>query len=465
MITAAATYNPSFAFLSHHFPSFVEQLAHFIHFPSVSAQPKHKKDVKQCAQWLAEHLQEVGMEHVRVIPTPNHPIVYADWLHAPGQPTLLVYGHYDVQPPDPLNEWHDAPFSGTVKNDYIYGRGASDDKGQLFIHIKAAECLLATTGKLPVNIKYLIEGEEETGSENLFSFINGHGELLSADVAVVSDMRIPSPHQPAITYSLRGMLSMEMVLQGQQQDLHSGNFGGAVLNPLQALCDMISRLHDKEGRITIPGFYNKVTERNRAERNYMKATGPANEKVLKDAGASAGWGEPRYTLYERISIRPSLAVNGITGGYQGEGSKAVIPSKASVKLSFRLVPDQHPAEVEQLFRKFIASIAPAGIKYSITATAAAEPVITDIDNEYMRAAALAYYSGFGKEPVYLALGGTIPVVSVIQNKLNIPPVLMGFALPDDNLHGPNERFYLPNFYKGIKTSISFMRSLERLIHH
>jgi acetylornithine deacetylase/succinyl-diaminopimelate desuccinylase-like protein len=372
---------------------------------------------------------------------------------------VLVYGHYDVQPADPLHEWHDDPFSGAVKNNYIYGRGASDDKGQVFIHIKAAACLLRTTGTLPVNIKFLIEGEEETGSENLFSFIDKHPALLRADTAVVSDMRIPSPGQPAITYALRGMLSMEIKLRGQQQDVHSGNFGGAIHNPIQALCEMLSRLHDTNGRIAIPGLYDTVTERSIDERNYMKATGPSNKKVLQDAGATTGWGERGYSLYERISTRPSLSINGITGGYQEAGSKAIIPSTASAKLSFRLAPNQHPVQIEKLFRQFITSITPPAMQCSIATTATAEPVVVDINNQYMQAASRAYHIGFGKEPVFLALGGTIPVVAVIKNKLNIPPVLMGFALPDDNLHGPNERFYLPNFFNGIKTSMAFMELL------
>jgi len=444
----------------------IQQLSSFIRIPSVSAEPKHKKDVADCANWLANHLKQVGLEHIKVIPTKKHPLVYADWIHAPGKATLLIYGHYDVQPVDPVNEWNDNPFSGFVKGNYIFGRGSSDDKGQLFVHIKALQYYLETFHKLPINIKCIFEGEEEIGSENLLRFLDTNSSLLRSDVAVVSDMRILSPVQPAITYSLRGMLSVELEVKGQDHDLHSGNFGGAVCNPLEALCQIISKLHNRNGKITIPGFYDNVLRRGYIERDYMQSRGPSDNAILCDAGAEYPCGESGYSLYERISIRPSLSINGITGGYQGEGPKAIIHSKASAKLSFRLVPNQNPEKIYELFKNFIHLNTPKAVKSSVKKVGSAHSVLSDINNKYIELASLAYKKAFRKQPLFLASGGTIPIVAALRQKLGIPVVLMGFALPDDNLHAPNERFYIPNFHKGINTSMEFIRliSLEQLVN-
>jgi acetylornithine deacetylase/succinyl-diaminopimelate desuccinylase-like protein len=437
----------------------VRDLKDFIRFPSVSAQPKHKADVQRCAKWLADHLHEVGLEHVRIIPTRRHPLVYADWRHAPGRPTILIYGHYDVVPTDPLSEWRSPPFEPTIRDNDLQGRGASDDKGQLFVHVKAVESYLRTVGQLPVNVKCLFEGEEEIGSPNLPAFLARHQRALAADVAIVSDMRIPAADRPALTYSLRGALSFELEVDDPGHDLHSGIFGGAVHNPLQALCKIIGTLHDADGRIAIPGFYERVHVWNEAERAFMARNGPSDEKILRDAQARQGWGEHGFTLYERTTIRPALTFNGIQGGYQGPGSKSVIPATARAKINFRLVPDQDPDEIESLFSQYIQRITPPTVCSRVRRYLAARPALVNRHHPAMRAAAAAYCKGFAVSPIFLRSGGTIPVVNFLQVSLGIPTVLMGFALPDDRMHAPNEKFHLPNFFKGIKTSIWFLAKM------
>jgi acetylornithine deacetylase/succinyl-diaminopimelate desuccinylase-like protein len=435
---------------------FVAELKDFIRFPSVSAPPEHAGDVKNCATWLANHLRRVGMEQVRVIPTRGHPIVYAAWRHAPGRPTMLIYGHYDVQPPDPLHDWQSPPFEPMVRGHDLYGRGASDDKGQLFVHVKALESYLRTSGKLPVNITCLFEGEEEIGSPNLPTFLAQSRDALTADVAVLSDMRILAPDRPAITYALRGALSLELEVQGPKHDLHSGTFGGVVHNPLEALCEIIARLHDADGRVTIPGFYDRVRQWSEAERAYMGRVGPSDAQILQDAQVETGWGERGYTFYERTTVRPALTLNGMVGGYQGSGPKAVIPNHAVAKLSFRLVPDQDPHDIARFFRQYITRIAPPTVRSTMRLIFAAKPALVDRRHPAMRAAAVAYRRGFGAKPVFVRSGGTIPVVNFFQETLGIPTVLLGFALPDDRMHAPNEKFHLPNFYRGIATAISFL---------
>ncbi|HKP87221.1 MAG TPA: dipeptidase [Blastocatellia bacterium] len=435
---------------------FVSELRSFVRFSSVSAQPQHADEVKACAGWLANHLARIGLDHTQVISTRGHPLVYADWLHKPGRPTVLIYGHYDVQPPDPLDEWTSPPFEPTVRGDDLYGRGASDDKGQMFAHIKAIESYLRTAGELPVNVRCIFEGEEEIGSKNLMAFLSKNNKALASDVAVMSDMRMLAPDRPALTYAMRGALSLELEIRGQAVDLHSGNFGGAVCNPLQALGEIIASLHDRFGRVAIPGFYDSVEEITEGERDYLRRTGPSDEEILRDAQAKSGWGERGFSLYERTTIRPALTINGIAGGYQGPGVKAVIPSRALAKINFRLVPNQVPHEIDQLFRRHIARITPPSVRSTVRTYFAAGPARINHRHASMRAAAAAYEKGFGAAPVLVRSGGTIPVVSVFEEVLRIPTVLMGFALPDDRMHAPNEKFHLPNFYNGIRTSITFM---------
>lgn len=441
-------------------PRFIAELKDFIRFPTVSAQPRHAEDVRKCAAWLASRLRRIGMQHAKVIPTKGHPLVFAEWRRAPGKPTVLIYGHYDVQPADPLNEWRSPPFHPVVRGQDIYGRGACDDKGQMFTHVKALESYLQSSGKLPVNVKCLIEGEEEIGSPNLTSILANNKHALSADVAVMSDMPMLAPRRPALTYSMRGGLSLELEVRGPQRDLHSGIYGGAVHNPLQALSEIIARLHDSEGRIDIPGFYDNVRGWDETEREYMACVGPRDQQILRDAGVHQGWGEHGYTLYEKTTLRPALTVNGITGGYQGPGSKGVIPARSLAKLSFRLAPGQDPATVDRLFRQHIARITPQTVRATVRTLSGARPALVDRHHPAMRAAVIAYRKGFGVAPVLLRSGGTIPVVNTFQDKLGIPTVLMGFALPDDRMHGPNEKFHLPNFYNGIATSIWFLAAVR-----
>ncbi len=438
---------------------FVAELGRFIGFPSVSAQRGHAGDVGKCAAWLAGHLREIGLSEVKVVPTPRHPIVYASWRYAPGNPTVLIYGHYDVQPAEPLEEWHSAPFEPIVHGEYLYGRGASDDKGQMFVHVKAIESHLKTTGVLPVNIICLFEGEEEIGSPNLQSFLTSEAHIRAADCAVVSDMQIPASDRPAITYALRGALGLELEVQGRQQELHSGVLGGAVQNPLQVLCEMIARLHDSQGRVCIPGFYHRVRRWDAGERAYMRQMGPSDEQILRSAGATRAWGEHGYTLYERTTIRPALTVTGVVGGYQGPGAKAAIPTGATAKLDFRLVPDQDPREIDRLIREHIVQLTPAGVRSRVRTQMSAKPALIDRSHPVLGAAARAYHRAFGAQAVFLRNGGTIPVVNLIQEVLGIPVVLMGFGLPDDRIHGPNERFHLPNFFRGIETSSVFLAEL------
>jgi acetylornithine deacetylase/succinyl-diaminopimelate desuccinylase-like protein len=435
------------------------ELKEFVRFPSVRAQPRHVDDVKRCADWLASHLRRIGLRDVAVIATRRHPIVLAACRGEIGRPTVLIYGHYDVQPPDPLGEWHSPPFEPTVRGRDLFGRGACDDKGQMFAHVKALEAYLRTRQTLPVNVKCLFEGEEEIGSPNLTPFVARNREALAADVAVMSDTRMLAPDRPALNYSERGALYLELELRGPDQDLHSGNFGGAVHNPLQALCETIAALHDRNGRITIPGFYADVRSWGRDERTRMARAGPSNKQILRDSRVAEGWGESGYTLYERLTIRPALTVNGITGGYQGPGGKGVIPAVARAKVSFRLVPDQDPRKIDHLVRAHVARIVPSTIRASVRTLSGAKPAVVDPRHPAMAAAAFAYRKGFGEAPALLRSGGTIPILSTFQQALGIPTVLMGFALPNDQIHAPNEKFHIPNFYNGIDTCIWFLAAI------
>ena len=441
---------------------FVAELKTFIRFPTISAQPERAGDLKRCAKWLAVHLQRIGMDHIRTITTSGHPIVYADWLHAPQLPTVLIYGHYDVQPPDPLNEWHSPPFEPEVRGNDLYGRGASDDKGQLFAHIKALEAYLGTEGRLPVNVRCIFEGEEEIGSKNLKAFLERNKGALTADLAVMSDTRMLAPDRPALIYGMRGALTLELEVLGPAQDLHSGTFGGAIHNPLQALCEIVARLHDDEGKVTIAGFYDRVRQWGRSERSLMASMGPSDPQILRDAQTRTAWGERGYSLYERTTIRPALTINGIAAGYQGPGPKAVIPARAVAKLNFRLVPDQKPHEIDQLFRQHVARLTPGTVRASVRTGFTARPALIRRDHPALQAAAVAYRAGFGAPPVFLRSGGTIPVISTLKETLGITTVLMGFALPDDRMHAPNEKFNLPNFDHAIATCIHFLQEVADL---
>jgi acetylornithine deacetylase/succinyl-diaminopimelate desuccinylase-like protein len=447
------------AYARAHRKKFLGELKDFIRFPTVSAQPRHDGDIRNCANWLAEHLRRVGLDDVRIVPTPRHPLVYAGWQHAAGRPTLLVYGHYDVQPPDPLHEWHSPPFEPTIRGANLFGRGACDDKGQMLTHVKALEAYLQTGGALPVNVKCLFEGEEEIGSPNLLPFIARNAQELAADVAVMSDTPMLGPGRPAINTAVRGALYLELEVRGPRHDLHSGNFGGAVHNPLQALCEIVAALHDADGRIAIPGFYGRVRRWSANERTYMGHTGPSNAEFLETAQTERSWGERGYSSYEQLTLRPALTVNGISGGYQGPGAKGIIPALALAKLSFRLAPDQDPRDADRLFREHIARITPETVRSTVRTLSGALPAVIERTHPAVRAAALAYRNGFGAAPVFLRSGGTIPVVNTFQQALGIPTVMMGFALPNDRMHAPNEKFHLPNFFDGIATSVWFLAAM------
>jgi acetylornithine deacetylase/succinyl-diaminopimelate desuccinylase-like protein len=438
---------------------FEAELGAFIRFVSVSAQPRHADDTARCAAWLADRLTEIGLEQVHVTETLRHPIVCASWRCAPAAPTVLIYGHYDVQPAEPLEGWRSPPFEPVVRGDDVYGRGANDDKGQMFVHVKAIESFLKTGGALPINVICLFEGEEEIGSPNLASFLTANRSFLNADCAVVSDTRIPGPDRPAITYALRGSLSLELEAQGPKRELHSGHFGGAVHNPLQALCEIVARLHDGQGRIAIPGFYDRVRRWDSRERAYMADVGPSDAQMLRDAAAVGAWGEPGYSLYERTTIRPALTVSGIAGGYQGAGVKAAIPARAVAKLNFRLTLDQNPTEIDRLFRDYVAQISPVGVQTRVRTLMLARPALVDRGHPAIVAAARAYSEAFGAPTIFLRSGGTIPVVNLIHEMFEVPVVLMGFGLPDDHTHGQNEKFHLPNFHRGIETSIRFLAEM------
>ena len=451
------------AWAREHHTRFVSELAEFVRFPTVSAQPSHAQDMRRSARWLAAHLGRIGLEHVRLVETQGHPLVYADWLRAHSKPTLLLYGHYDVQPPEPEREWRTGPFVPVVRFDRLFGRGASDDKGQMFVHIKAVESWLHSTGALPLNLRCVFEGEEEIGSLNLLRFLGQHSDQIASEVAVISDSPMANAQEPAITCALRGALSVELEVRGQDRDLHSGAYGGAIHNPLQALCEILAALHDEHGAIAIPDFYTPVREVSRAERLELRQTGPRNEDVLRGAGATRGWGEPGFSLYERITIRPALTVNGIIGGYQGEGAKAVIPAAATAKLNFRLVPDQDPRDVFDQLRDHLAMMTSVGVRTRLRAQMMARPVVIDRDQPAFEAAAQACLFGFGRPPRFLRAGGTIPIVSALIESLHIPVVLLGFALPEDRLHAPNESFSLSVFQRAVQTSIAFLAAVAEIV--
>lgn len=432
----------------------LDELKQLLSIPSISAQPAHKVDIERTAQWLVDHLTAIGLDHARAWPTPGNPIVTADWLHAgANKPTLLIYGHYDVQPPDPLDLWHSDPFEPVVRDDNLYGRGTSDDKGQIFAHFKAVEAYLKTGGALPLNVKFIIEGEEEVGGPSLAPFIQAHTADLAADAVVVSDSHMLRPDLPAISYGLRGMCYIQVEVTGPATDLHSGAYGGAVYNPIQALAEMIASLKDRNGRITVPGFYDKVRPLDADERRTIAAVPYSEEQFKQEAGIGQTWGEEGYTFLEQVTARPTLELNGIWGGYQGEGSKTVLPSKAYAKISCRLVSDQDYHDIGRLLSEHLARIAPPQVTIKTTTLHGGQGVLIDRNAPAIRAASVALEKAFGNKPVFIREGGSIPVVALFKQALGIDTVLMGFGLSDDNLHAPNEKFHLPNFYRGILASI------------
>ncbi|MFP4543361.1 MAG: dipeptidase [Candidatus Kapaibacterium sp.] len=442
---------------------FLKELTNFLEIPSISSLKAHNEDTLHCADWLIDNIKKAGIDSVRAYPTQGHPIVYAEYMEAgKAAPTVLIYGHYDVQPVDPLHLWKSAPFKPEIRNGKIYGRGTSDDKGQVFAHIKAIEAHLKTYGKLPVNIKLLIEGEEECGSNNLDKFIDKYREMLACDTVIISDTEWFAEGLPSICYGLRGISFVEVFVKGPNRDLHSGTFGGTVANPLNVLCDMISSLKDEKGRIQIPGFYDDVIELTDKEREEFKRL-PFNEgEYKKDLSVDELAGEEGYSPLERLWGRPSLDLNGIVGGFTGEGAKTVLPAEASAKISMRLVPNQDSSDISKKIADYLMNIAPKSVKVEVRELHGGNPVVVAMDSPGVKSAVEAMKKAFGKDVVFMREGGSIPIVEVFDRVLRAPAVLMGLGLPSDNIHSPNESFALDNFYGGIKASAIFFEEFSKL---
>lgn len=439
---------------------FEQELFDLLRIPSISTDTSKAGDVKKAADFLLAQLKGMNLENVKLYPTKRHPIVFGEYLHAgKDKPTVLIYGHYDVQPPDPLDLWESEPFNPTVKDGKVYARGSADDKGQAYIHVKSVESLIKTTGKLPVNIKFILEGEEEIGSPNLVPFLKEHKEMLKCDMVLISDTSMFAKNVPSITYGLRGLAYMEIEVVGPKRDLHSGIYGGGVQNPLNVLCEIIAKLKDEHGKIQIPGFYDKVRELTAEERKVYESLPFDEEEYKRDLDIDAVYGEEGFSTLERVSARPTLDVNGIWGGYQGEGAKTVLPSKGGAKVSMRLVPDQDPNEIAELFIKHINSLAPKGVRVNPISHHGGHPAITDLDFYGMKAAAKAFADIYGKEPLFTREGGSIPIVADFQTILGVNSILMGFGLNSDAIHSPNEHFSLEDFHRGIKTSARFLQIL------
>ncbi|UCE24312.1 MAG: dipeptidase [Candidatus Zixiibacteriota bacterium] len=426
------------------------ELFQFLRFPSVSAKSEHKKDMRECAGWLKSHLSAIGFKS-RVYPTGGHPVVYAEYTSSKQAPTILYYGHYDVQPPEPLELWKSGPFAPEVREGYIYARGVADDKGQTFCHIKGLEAVLKSTGSLPINVKMLIEGEEEVASENLTAFIRKNRQMLKCEVAVISDTAQFGHEYPAVTFGLRGVAFVEVSVYGPNRDVHSGSFGGAIANPINVLAGMIAQLHDKNGKIAIPGFYKDVKPITKWEKTQFRRL-PFNEANYKKAlGVPALHGEKGFSTFERAWSRPTCDVNGIKGGYQGEGGKTIVPSVASCKITMRLVPNQNPNDICNKAERYLRKIAPKSVRVQVIKHGGATPVVVPTDGPWLDAAARAIKTGFGKAPVFMKEGGSIPIVADFKKILEINTVLIGFSQHNDNVHSPNERLRLKDFERGCKT--------------
>ncbi|MDF1544923.1 MAG: dipeptidase [bacterium] len=440
-----------------------KELFDLLKFPSVSAKSEHKKDIAACAQWIKGHMKDIGFKS-KVYPTKGHPVVYAEYLVDKKLPTILYYGHYDVQPPEPLDLWKLPPFKPEVRAGYFYARGASDDKGQTFTHIKGLEAVIKATGSLPVNVKFLIEGEEETASENLPVFIRQNRKMLKADVVVVSDTAQFNKSLPAVTFGLRGLASVEVFVHGPNRDVHSGSFGGAIANPVNILCSMVGQLHDQNGKIAIPGFYRDVKKMSQWEKKKFKKL-PYNEAAYKKSlGVTAIHGEKGFSTFERSWVRPTCDVNGITGGYQGEGAKTIIPAVASCKITMRLVPEQDPKDICNKIEKFLLKIAPKSVRVKVDKHGGATAVRVPTDGPWLDAASRAIETGFGKKPVFMKEGGSIPVVADFKRLLGIDTLLIGFGQTDDNIHSPNERFRIADFERGCKTAAALPFELAKVKH-
>ena len=440
---------------------YINELKEFLRIPSISTLAENKNDMQSAARFVADKLKDAGLNKIEIFPTEGHPLVYGEWLGAPGKPTVLIYGHYDVQPVDPIELWSSPPFEPTIVGDNIFARGATDDKGQMYMHIKSVEAYFKTHGSLPLNVKFIIEGEEEIGSTNLSVFLKNNYELLKCDSVLISDTALFAPGVPTITYGLRGLCYMEIEVTGPSRDLHSGTYGGGVPNPINVLTKMISQLVDKDGRIKIAGFYDDVLKLSKKERENFKALKFSEKEWGKAIGLKHLTGEKGYTTLERIWARPTLDCNGIWGGFIGQGAKTVIPSKASAKISMRLVPYQDPIKIEKLFKKHIKKIAPKEVSVKVTGLHGGYPVLTLLEDKATIAGSKAMQLAFGKKTIYMREGGSIPIVVEFANNLKASPVLMGLGLNSENLHSPNEHFNLNHFQLGIKSSAYFIDEFSK----
>ncbi len=441
---------------------FQSELSEWVKIPAISCDPRHKGDLVRNAEHLATELKRLRADRVEIWPTAGHPAVFAEWLHGPGKPTLLVYGHHDVQPVDPLDEWISPPFEPAIREGRMWGRGVVDDKGQVWIHVKAIEAFLETVKKLPINLKLIVEGEEEIGSENLDTLMRDHASDLRADFVCVSDTAMFGRGIPSLCVGLRGLAGFEVHVEGPRQDLHSGSFGGGVANPVNALARMIARLHDDDGRVTVPGFYDKVRSLTDAEREEI-ASLPFDEKEwLASTGSPATYGEKGFSTLERVWTRPTLDVNGMGGGFQGEGGKTIIPARAMAKITCRLVPDQDPEEIARLVGRHLEKIAPPGVRVRVDADKGGMPYLAPTDHPVFEVAKRAFAKAFGRSTVFIREGGSIPFVRTIADATGKPCLLMGFGQPDENAHAPNEWLDLENFHLGIKSAAFLYDELSRL---
>jgi len=442
---------------------FLDELFETLRIPSLSGDPAHKGDIRRMAEWYAQHLNGLGLQNVQVMETSGHPVVYGEWLGAgAGKPTVLVYGHYDVVPALMEDGWNTDPFEPTVKDGKIYARGATDDKGQLFIHIKAIESYLKTAGAAPVNVKILLEGEEEVSSPNLMPFIEAHQELLKCDLCIISDTSMRTIDDPAILHSLRGMTYIEIEVEGPREDLHSGLWGGAAHNPANALVEILAKLHNADNTIAVPGFYDDVVPLTAEERAMIAKTDLTPEQFMQSTGVPQVWGDANFNIRERIAARPTLDINGLWSGWSGPGPKTIIPHKAGAKVSSRLVGNQDPHDIFEKLKAYIESITPPTVKVNVSLLTTGKPALFPFDTPVMQAAARAYEKGWGAKPIFTRGGGSIPIVAEIADLMHIPVVMMGYGLDDDGLHSPNERYTIEMFHRGIETAIVYLEELANM---
>ncbi len=449
-------------FLEKHHDRYEQELIDILKVPSISSNPDNSEDMRDMAEMLKQEMRSIGMDNTQIIETGGHPVVYSEWLNAPGKPTLLIYGHYDVQPVDPIELWNSPPFEPVIKNGKIFARGSADDKGQIYIHLKAIEAVLATTGELPVNVKLVFEGEEEVGSIHLEGFIKEYQEMLAADYVVISDTPMFREGYPGITYGLRGLAYLQVNLRGTSTDLHSGSFGGLVKNPINALVEILAQMKDNDGRILIPGFYEDVLPITENEHDKLSKLPFSAEDFARSINAPELFGEAGYDDLERLWARPTFDINGIWGGFQGEGAKTVIPAEAHAKVSMRLVADQDPDDIAKKFTAYIESLAPNSMEVDVDAMHGGFGYVTDLDNPGLQAGVRALSRAFGKEVDFLREGGSIPIVKVFADIIKAPVLLLGYGLPDQNAHAPDENFSLYNFHKGIESIVYFLEEIGGL---